>query len=638
MYNGQQYSQPMPAAVQNPYHHQQQQQQDDGSCRNCGGHVPAPAPAPAPSHNCVGDGRKCVSGHCPYKYRSDTSLHCSHGQTCCISTFFRQHSRDCELPIYIRNKDSQLISFSDSLNTVTDTTHQNEDLMFEPIHTNEIEPGNKCDVFKTRLNVTVKAEKVREWEEQKNCDIKITCGKFTTYAHNEVLSNVSDYFKANKKFNNHESNICLKEGIVSPDALIDVINFAYTGILEIGTERLQDIIATASYLQVTLVLDACEKGLINIVDNSSFMFLLPFAFRFDLTNLISAIILRLSENFETCVDQNALCSLSNDDLKFLFMNKNLSVFRKGIPVDNPELHIIEAIGKTLTANQVNDRSFVKDILSVIRFSEIPIINLGDLYNNYPAFQTMDESAFSNLKNNVLPKRNFSKVLKRLENSKAYAKNPHHKIPNQFKLVRFFEEISDISDRPRKVGLWITRWEGFTVIGGIRMEYKSKTIVLHGIRPKTNHSILSEHEFELDEDEVITNIDLRTGILLDSISFETNYGRTYGPYGSDAGYPSSSSPSQKRGYFHSFRGIVVKGRYDHYIANIECTWVVFKPHSTDYGRLLTESSKSKHLGHHVKTESVIQRSLSDETDIDFSSANSDYSCWVEFQEHTSPNKF
>ncbi|CAC5404340.1 unnamed protein product [Mytilus coruscus] len=35
VYNGQQYSQPMPAAVQNPYH-QQQQQQDDGSCQNCG--------------------------------------------------------------------------------------------------------------------------------------------------------------------------------------------------------------------------------------------------------------------------------------------------------------------------------------------------------------------------------------------------------------------------------------------------------------------------------------------------------------------------------------------------------------------------------------------------------------------------
>ncbi|XP_052083609.1 uncharacterized protein LOC127720911 [Mytilus californianus] len=35
VYNGQQYNQPMPAAVQNPYHQQQQQQQDDKSCQNC---------------------------------------------------------------------------------------------------------------------------------------------------------------------------------------------------------------------------------------------------------------------------------------------------------------------------------------------------------------------------------------------------------------------------------------------------------------------------------------------------------------------------------------------------------------------------------------------------------------------------
>ncbi|CAG2195185.1 KLHL1_4_5 [Mytilus edulis] len=504
----------------------------------------------------------------------------------CLQAFLRQRSREYESPS--KNNDCEGSSLSDSQKTIADQKEEDE-----PISAKEKKQRKENNVFKTRRYITVEEKRIREWEEQKNCDIEITYGEFRTNAHNEVLSNVSDYFKANFEFNKHERNVSLQEEFVFPDSLRDIIHFAYTGILVINTDRLEDVIATASYLQVKFIVDECEKGLINNIDDSSFISVLAFAIRFDLSNLIDAVILCLSENFETLVGQNALCSLSHHELKFLLMNENLSVFRKGIPVDNPELHILDAIGKTLTANQVDDKAYVEDILSVIRFSEIPKRNLSNLYYNYPAFQALSESDFfSYLENKVLPKRTFSKSIKDLENSKACAKNPHRKLPDQFKLVRYFEDILDINDRPIKIGLWITRWEGYIDIGGIQIKYKSGKSVLHGVRPTARHSILSEHEFELDEDEVITNINLRAGILLNSISFDTNYGRTYGPYGSNGGYPSSSSPSQKRGYFHSFQGIVVKGRYDHYIANIECAWVVFKTDKADYNISSSKSSKPK----------------------------------------------
>ncbi|CAC5392665.1 unnamed protein product [Mytilus coruscus] len=62
VYNGQQYSQPMPAAVQNPY---QQQQQDDGSCQNCGMFCGSNCPARNKEcyqcHKIGHYGRKCRS-------------------------------------------------------------------------------------------------------------------------------------------------------------------------------------------------------------------------------------------------------------------------------------------------------------------------------------------------------------------------------------------------------------------------------------------------------------------------------------------------------------------------------------------------------------------------------------------------
>lgn len=89
-------------------------------------------------------------------------------------------------------------------------------------------------------------KRIKEWEAQKNCGIEITCGEFRTNAHSVVLSSVSDYFKANTKFNKHKWRISLYEKFVSSDALNDIINFSYTGRLEISTDRLQDVIATAS--------------------------------------------------------------------------------------------------------------------------------------------------------------------------------------------------------------------------------------------------------------------------------------------------------------------------------------------------------------------------------------------------------
>lgn len=79
------------------------------------------------------------------------------------------------------------------------------------------------------------------------------------------------------------------------------------------------------------------------------------------------------------------------------------------------------------------------------------------------------------------------------------------------------------------------------------------------------------------------------MLLYSISFFTNYGHIYGPYGSNRGILSSVSLSQKRGYFHSFGGIVLKGRFNHITANIEYAWVVFKTHNNENDSLVKESS-------------------------------------------------
>ncbi|VDI57916.1 Hypothetical predicted protein [Mytilus galloprovincialis] len=429
------------------------------------------------------------------------------------------------------------------------------ELLDEQIDNNEI----NLDVLKIHLNTNVDENKIREWEEQKNCELEVSCGEFKTKVHSDVLSSVSDYFHSRSNFNKQARKCFLSEECVSSEAICHVIKFAYSMDLEITSDRVQDLLKTASYLRVELILDECEKFLINSIDHSTAMSLLQCAIKFNLMNLIATIVMYISEYFDTFVEQNLFYTLSNEEFKFLLMQRNLSVFRKGIPVNNPELHILEAVGKRITAKQVKDIPTVEDILSSILFSEISEDDLSSIYDIYPCFQTIDKSKFTNLQ------------------AKCYIQASH------LKSEKSFEEVSAINDRPKKVWLWVTKLERFTVIGGIRVEYQSGTNVLHGILQKARHSILTEHEFELDEGEVTTHIFLMSGMLIDSICFETNYGRMYGPYGGNGGHPSSSSPSQIRGYFHSFRGNVLKGQnYDYFIAITDFTWVVFtEPDTDDY---------------------------------------------------------
>ncbi|CAC5379305.1 KLHL18 [Mytilus coruscus] len=475
--------------------------------------------------------------------------------------------------------------------TVPDDGSPNTKLLDEHIDNSEINSKNKTDVLKVHLDINVKENKIREWEKQNNCDIEVSCGVFITKVHSDVLSSVSTYFKSRSNFNKQARKCFLCEKCVSPVAMFHDVNFAYSGYRVIKSDIVQDVIATASFLQVKLISDECEKFLINSIDHSTAISLLQCAIKFNLINLIDTIVLYISENFDTFVEQNLFCTLSTEEFRFLLLQRNLSVFRKGIPVNNPELHILQAAGKTITAKQVKDIPTVKDILSVlsaILFSEIPEDDLSYIYNIHPAFNTIDRSTFLTLQTSDLKERKFSNSSKLLESSECHLQASH------LKSKKSFEEVSAINDRPKKVGSWVTIWERYTVIGGIRVEYQSKTNVLHGILPKARHSILSEYEFELDDDEVITNINLMSGMLIDSISFNTNYGRTYGPYGGNGGYPSSSSPSHIRGYFHSFKGNVLKGKYyDPFIAITDITWVVFtEPNTNDYDRSLKARSKSE----------------------------------------------
>ena len=70
------------------------------------------------------------------------------------------------------------------------------------------------------------------------------------------------------------------------------------------------------------------------------------------------------------------------------------------------------------------------------------------------------------------------------------------------------------------------------------------------KERTDSSQNSVHTFNLDDNEFITKVILRTNHHLDKITFVSNFGEIYGPYGGNNGYEKIERRPGNNGYLYS----------------------------------------------------------------------------------------
>ena len=143
---------------------------------------------------------------------------------------------------------------------------------------------------------------------QKNgafCDISINVEGKTFRAHKVVLAASSDYFEA---MLNDKSDF--KEGLESEVALCGkseifqiLLDFAYSGMLNLSVEAAVDVLEMAQYLQFHIVMKRCESFLNEAVTKESIgiptcIRILKSAEMFELKNLKTSCKKFLAENFK----------------------------------------------------------------------------------------------------------------------------------------------------------------------------------------------------------------------------------------------------------------------------------------------------------------------------------------------------
>ncbi|XP_028407990.1 kelch-like protein 20 [Dendronephthya gigantea] len=80
-------------------------------------------------------------------------------------------------------------------------------------------------------------------------------------------------------------------------------------------------------------------------------------------------------------------------------------------------------------------------------------------------------------------------------------------------------------------IWIRLWDGRPVIGGLMIFYSNGESPVYG---SCDHENSECHEFNMADDERIIKAEIRSGWMIDSLTFFTYKDRVFGPYGGDGG--------------------------------------------------------------------------------------------------------
>lgn len=158
------------------------------------------------------------------------------------------------------------------------------------------------------------------------CDVIICVGKRRISAHRVVLASFSSYFLAmftGGMVESFEDTVTLKDvDCRTVEALVD---FAYTGKLEITTDTVQSLLFASSLFQLTAIQKACSDFLLRQLHPSNCLGIRSFADAHSCTELLQVSEKYIHEHFMDVVKSEEFLLLPHEDLASLLSSEDLNV-------------------------------------------------------------------------------------------------------------------------------------------------------------------------------------------------------------------------------------------------------------------------------------------------------------------------
>lgn len=202
------------------------------------------------------------------------------------------------------------------------------------------------------------------------CDVTLHVGSSQLSAHKVVLSASSPYFKAmftQDMAERNQSYVTFQ--CISMDAMQLLIDFAYTGNLEVTISNVQNLLSAACLLQMNLVVDECCQFLESQAHVNNCVGIWRFSDTYGLVDLQQVMWKFITQNFEDISKYEEICELPVQDLVKILTCDDLNV--------SSEELVFKTLESWLLWDLKRRKRFLPQLLKCIR---IPLLGTSFLRN------------------------------------------------------------------------------------------------------------------------------------------------------------------------------------------------------------------------------------------------------------------
>ncbi|XP_053398583.1 kelch-like protein 5 isoform X3 [Mercenaria mercenaria] len=260
------------------------------------------------------------------------------------------------------------------------------------------------DAFHSMNHAERMMKKMEEYVRKHSlCDVVLVAGQRRIPAHRLVLSAASDYFAA--MFTNDVREASMEEvkiKEVDPDALAAVVNFAYTGSIELREDTVENLLSTACMLQLSEVVEACCNFLMKQLHPSNCIGIRQFADAQGCSDLYKVANNYVMERFGEVMNTQEFLILPPDEVAKLLASDDLNIQSEEI--------IYSALVMWINHDINNRKKYLAKLMSHIRLPLMSPQFIADHVETNPLFKDNKDCQgliMEALKYHLLPERRSS---------------------------------------------------------------------------------------------------------------------------------------------------------------------------------------------------------------------------------------
>ncbi|XP_033760208.1 kelch-like protein 28 [Pecten maximus] len=471
------------------------------------------------------------------------------------------------------------------------------------------------------------------WTNKEYCDITLRVGKDSIQTHRLILTSLSQYFKTllQMDVNGKKDEAELHE--VEFDSLCQLLSFGYTGKIDISMENVASLFIASSYLQVVFVKDSCEKFLLNNMDKDNCVRAWCLADQYTAMALDNKAVQVFTQEFEYISSTEDFISMLTVKMLLRMLEKEgLVISRDGVilPPVEQEISLLKGVLHYIDRTMCSIEAAIS-LLKAVRLPLIDYILITEHLSKYP--KLCQDKAVENLLDAV---KTFRESSEHQEINKNWLSPRRPKINgyvySQMSYgvggedgVHFFLRSNFGIPRPSKDALvtsvdvhlryWSQHPNKDPIVGGLTFKYSDNTVLQGGLEADSHYCTKVE-SFALQDSEYITRVVVKSGWMMDSIKFETNFGKSYGPWGgSGGGERTCVAPNGTVGYLHSFAGIDINSGGSSAVHRVRLGWATLDDAEEELD--MTDLYKNMRLRPHSDFGD-----FDDEIDDDYNATDSD----------------